>query len=73
MAKKLRPKAAGKSILSNKAMEFLRNYINSASPVGFETWGQKLWLEYLKPYVDTSYVDPYGTAVGISPDHNLKS
>jgi len=73
MAKKLRTKAAGKSILSDKAMEFLRNYINNASPVGFETWGQKLWLEYLKPYVDSSYVDPYGTAVGvINPDHKFK-
>ena len=73
MAKKLRTKAAGKSILSNTAMDFLRNYINNASPVGFETWGQKLWLEYLKPYVDSSYVDPYGTAVGIiNPDHKFK-
>ena len=56
---------APKSILSDKALTFLRSYINNASPVGFETWGQKLWLEYIKPYVDTFYVDPYGTAVGI--------
>ena len=47
---------AKKSIISDKAFEFFRNYINNASPVGFETWGQKLWLEYLKPYVDTQYV-----------------
>jgi putative aminopeptidase FrvX len=61
------------SILTNDSYQFLRNYINNASPVGFETWGQKLWLEYLKPYVDTHYVDPYGTAVGIiNPDHAFK-
>ena len=73
MAKKLRTKATDKSILSNVSMEFLRNYINNASPVGFETWGQKLWLEYLKSYVDSSYVDPYGTAVGIiNPNHEFK-
>src|SRR6218665_3688981 len=56
---------AKKSIITDTSYSFLKNYINNASPVGFETWGQKLWLEYLKPFVDTSFVDPYGTAVGI--------
>lgn len=45
--------------------EFLRNYLNNASPVGFESSGQRLWLDYLKPYVDTFFTDPYGTAVGV--------
>ncbi|MBK8607474.1 MAG: M20/M25/M40 family metallo-hydrolase [Chitinophagaceae bacterium] len=64
---------AKKSIITNNSFEFFKNYINNASPVGFETWGQKLWIEYLKPYVDTHYVDPYGTAVGvINPDHPFK-
>lgn len=62
-----------KSIISGKAFEFFRSYINNASPVGFETWGQKLWLEYLEPYVDSNFVDPYGTAVGIiNADHKFK-
>jgi len=43
----------------------LRSYINNPSPVGFESKGQKLWLEYLKPYVDTHFSDPYGTGVGV--------
>src|SRR6218665_2914318 len=64
---------AKKSIITDTSYSFLKNYINNASPVGFETWGQKLWLEYLKPFVDTSYVDPYGTAVGvINPEHPFK-
>ncbi|MBO9566935.1 MAG: M42 family metallopeptidase [Niastella sp.] len=54
-----------KSLITNKAFEFLKQYINNASPVGFESSGQKLWLDYLKGYVDTTFVDPYGTAVGI--------
>src|ERR1700754_4308102 len=54
-----------KSIITDKAFSFLRNYINNASPVGFESSGQKLWLEYIKPVVDTTFVDPYGTAVGV--------
>ncbi|MFM2339358.1 MAG: hypothetical protein RL115_2551 [Bacteroidota bacterium] len=62
-----------KQIITEKSFSFLKNYINNASPVGFETWGQKLWIEYLKPYVDTHYVDPYGTAVGIiNPEHPFK-
>ena len=61
------------SILTNESERFLRDYINNASPVGFETWGQKLWLEYLGPFVDETYVDPYGTAVGIvNPGKNFR-
>jgi putative aminopeptidase FrvX len=64
---------AKKSLLTDNSNRFLRNYINNASPVGFETWGQKLWLEYLKPYVDSHYIDPYGTAVGvINPSNPFK-
>ena len=53
------------SILTADSFSFFKNYINNASPVGFETSGQKLWLEYIKPYVDTSFTDPYGTAVAV--------
>ena len=62
-----------KSLLTEKGLQFFRNYINNPSPVGFEIGGQKLWLEYLKPYVDSHFVDPYGTAVGvINPNNNFK-
>ncbi|NML21131.1 M42 family metallopeptidase [Pseudoflavitalea sp. G-6-1-2] len=54
-----------KSILTNKSLDFLRTYINNASPVGFESSGQRLWLDYIKSYVDTTFTDPYGTAVGV--------
>ena len=65
--------AKNKSILTDKGFAFFKNYINNASPVGFESWGQKLWLEYVKPYADTHYVDPYGTAVAvINPEHPFK-
>lgn len=62
-AKKTAPKA--KSILTDTSLAFLKNYINTASPVGFESGGQKVWMEYVKPYVDTIFTDPYGTAVGV--------
>src|SRR5687768_400366 len=69
MAKQVRTK----SILTDKSFDFLKSYINNASPVGFESSGQKLWLEYLKPFVHTTFSDPYGTAVGvINPKENFK-
>lgn len=62
-----------KSILTDKSMEFLTAYLNNASPTGYEWNGQKLWMEYLKPYVDTFITDTYGTAVGvINPDASYK-
>ncbi len=54
-----------KSVLTNQSYSFLRNYINNPSPTGFESGGQKLWLEYIRPYVDSQFTDPYGTAVGV--------
>ena len=72
MAKATTAKAKNK-IITDESMHFFREYINNASPVGFETWGQKLWLKYLQPFVDESYVDPYGTAVGvINAKHDFK-
>lgn len=69
MAKAVRKK----TYMTEKSKTFFQSYINNASPVGFESSGQKLWLEYLKPYVDTHITDPYGTAVGvINPNHPFK-
>jgi putative aminopeptidase FrvX len=56
-------KKNSESILTKDSIKFLENYINNPSPTGFEVEGQRLWLEYLKPYVDHHYVDTYGTAV----------
>ena len=62
-----------KSILTTNSLNFLRNYINNPSPVGFESGGQKMWLEYVRPYVNEYFTDPYGTAVGvINPGQNFK-
>jgi putative aminopeptidase FrvX len=62
-----------KSILNKSSISFLENYLNNASPTGFEAEGQKIWMDYLKPYVDTFITDTYGTAVGvINPDAPYK-
>ena len=62
-----------KSILKKSSLDFLEKYLNNASPTGFEHQGQKLWMDYLTPYVDTFITDTYGTAVGIiNPDAPYK-
>ena len=53
------------TILDSKSIAFLTRYLNNPSPTGFESEGQKIWLEYIKPYIDEHFVDPYGTVVGV--------
>tara|TARA_Y100000768_G_scaffold375241_1_gene345850 strand:- start:241 stop:1320 length:1080 start_codon:yes stop_codon:yes gene_type:complete len=53
------------SILNKKALTFLENYLNNAAPTGYESNGQKIWMDYLSPYVDDFITDIYGTAVGV--------
>lgn len=57
--------AKTKTILNDKALHFLKTYLNNPSPTGFESGGQKIWLNYIKPYIDEHFVDTYGTAVGV--------
>ena len=60
---------AKNNIINEKSLEFLEKYLNNASPTGYEWEGQKIWMDYLKPYVDEFITDTYGTAVGvINPD-----
>ncbi|MCA0429327.1 MAG: M42 family metallopeptidase [Bacteroidetes bacterium] len=54
-----------KTILTENSKQFLYKYLNTASPTGFESAGQRVWLDYIKPYIDDSFVDTYGTAVGV--------
>ena len=54
-----------KKIITTKSEKFLEKYLNNPSPTGFESEGQKLWLEYMKPYVDDYIVDNYGSVAGI--------
>ena len=52
-------------VITKKSEEFLEKYINNPSPTGFESSGQKIWLDYIKPYIDEHFVDTYGTVVGV--------
>ncbi len=60
-------------IINKKSEAFLEAYLNNASPTGFESPGQKLWLEYIEDYVDEWHIDNYGTAYAvINPGQDYK-
>ena len=62
-----------KNFFTENSMNFIRTYLNNSSPTGYESSGQKIWLDYLKPYIDSHIVDHYGTVVGvINPDAPYK-
>ncbi|WP_018674593.1 M42 family metallopeptidase [Riemerella columbina] len=48
-----------------KSLAFLEDYLNTASPTGYEHEGQKKWVNYIKPFVDEVRLDHYGTAYGV--------
>ena len=53
------------SVITAASEKFLYAYLNNASPTGFEAEGQKLWLDYLRPYIDEWHLDNYGTAYAV--------
>mgnify|MGYP000883391334 CR=1 FL=1 len=60
-------------VINDTSVKFLEKYLNNSSPTGYEAEGQKIWMNYLKPYVDRFITDSYGTAVGVvNPDAPFK-
>lgn len=51
--------------MRKESRKFLETYLNNASPTGFETSGQKIWLEYIKKYTDDYITDTYGSVAAI--------
>ena len=45
--------------------KFLYEYLNAFAPVAQESEGQKIWKDYVMPFVDSMETDPYGTAYGV--------
>src|SRR5690606_6534505 len=64
---------AKSKFFSKKSMDFLEKYLNTTSPTGYETAGQLVWTDYIRPYVDEIRSDNYGTAYGIiNPEAEFK-
>ena len=47
------------------ALNFLRTLVNTPSPVGHETRGQRVWLDYARQFADETSSDAYGNCVAI--------
>lgn len=58
-------KEQAEKLVNEKSLIFLEQYLNNPSPTGFEWDGQRIWLDYLNKYVDDSFTDTYGSAVGV--------
>ncbi len=59
--------------MNEESKAFLFKYLNNASPTGFEAEGQKIWLDYMRPYIDEYISDTYGSMVGvINPEAEYK-
>src|ERR1700743_3060079 len=44
---------------------FLRPLVNTPSPTGHEVRGQRVWLDYVKPFADETFSDAYGNCVAV--------
>jgi endoglucanase len=45
------------------SLKFLQTLINTPSPCGFETRGQRVWLDYVSRFAQETETDAYGNAV----------
>lgn len=51
--------------MRKESLDFLRTLVNTPSPSGNEVRGQRVWLDYVKPYADETFTDAYGNAVAV--------
>ena len=59
--------------MDKKDKKFLTEYLNNASPTGFESSGQKIWLDFMRPYSDEYISDAYGSVAAIiNPGKDFK-
>src|ERR1700735_4735606 len=48
-----------------QSLDFLRTLVNMPSPTGFETRGQRVWLDYAGQFADETFSDAYGNCVAV--------
>jgi putative aminopeptidase FrvX len=47
------------------SLSFLETLVNTPSPVGYEAPGQRVWLDYVRPFADETFSDAYGNCVAV--------
>jgi endoglucanase len=48
--------------MTSESFDFLKRFLDCGTPSGYETWGQKVWLEYVGKYADKCDTDAMGNA-----------
>jgi endoglucanase len=51
--------------MRDKSLAFLKQLVNTPSPVGHETRGQRVWLDYVSQFADETFSDAYGNCVAV--------
>lgn len=51
--------------MRTESLEFLRTLVNTPSPSGHEARGQRVWLDYVKPFAEETFSDAYGNCVAV--------
>jgi endoglucanase len=51
--------------MRDESMKFLERLSNTPSPSGHEARGQRVWLDYVKPFAEETFSDAYGNTVAV--------
>jgi putative aminopeptidase FrvX len=51
--------------MRGESLQFLQRLVNTPSPSGHETRGQRVWLDYVHPFADETFSDAYGNTVAV--------
>jgi endoglucanase len=51
--------------MRDTSLQFLQTLVNTPSPTGHETRGQRVWLDYAGRFADETFSDAYGNCVAV--------
>jgi endoglucanase len=51
--------------MREQSLDFLKTLVNTPSPSGHETRGQRVWLDYVGQFADETFSDAYGNCVAV--------
>src|SRR5512143_2623725 len=51
--------------MREESVSFLKTLVNTPSPVGYESRGQRAWLDYVSRFADETFSDAYGNCVAV--------
>src|SRR5271170_2278323 len=51
--------------MQSQSLQFLERLVNTPSPSGHEARGQRVWVDYVKPFADETFSDAYGNTVAV--------